>query len=584
MPTIIPPPEVIAAFIAGETRHTRRVEIYEADGVTRWQPEIPLSVVDGSIAIGYGDSERRTLDGLVLNNADGSLRTQPGGLWYDKIIKVFRGVKITKKPRAPRVAIVGSVGVLEQTLAPLREALTSIGYGDLRPYDETVSVSVLQDYDVVITLPGSTVNLATLTAALWAAKIPVFSLGRHPSAPYISAGLFPAGVAEPSGITFGQTTFVTPKSIPHPVAQGWGGFSSDMEYPGLIMTQFPASLSMGWTRLSDNAPFATRIEYLMAREVQDARWVAWTVDPAVANVYRLPGMRSLMMSALSWLSRYAPIKEWEMQVGEFMIDRISQGRFPPNVTINGRDYVKKCSSSKYLFATEFAPGQKLEAIIATIAGSAGVTKRILPVTPVTVNKSFYFDRGVTRWEAMREIVKAYDYELFFDSQGYLVMQQVRDPALTPPIFRFSTGSEGVLVDIQKSTSDTRIYNVVVVTGESSDAAVLPVFAVARNESPTSPTSVAAIGERVYQYTSSFITTTEQAQTVADSFLAVHALEEFEANFESLLLPWLEVGEIIGFDDPDPYDDAPESLLLTSLTIPIKGVGGMTSTGKRVMKV
>ena len=71
---------------------------------------------------------------------------------------------------------------------------------------------------------------------------------------------------------------------------------------------------------------------------------------------------------------------------------------------------------------------------------------------------------------------------------------------------------------------------------------MPVYYNAKNTEPTSPTRIAAIGERLYTYTSSFITTVAQAQEVANNFLKVHALEQFEISLESIVIPWLEVGE------------------------------------------
>jgi hypothetical protein len=292
----------------------------------------------------------------------------------------------------------------------------------------------------------------------------------------------------------------------------------------------------------------------------------------------------LLLSIANWLNPIRAISEWETQIGEFMIDRISEGHFPRHYKITGRDYSKKCMLSKFRHATQFATGQALETIIGSIAGAAGITKRLLPATGVTVNKKFYFDRGVTRWDAMDEIAKAYEHEIFFDAQGYLVLRPMRDPAAEDPLYTFATGNpDGVIVSFNKSTSDTRIYNVISVTGESSDQAIPPVHASAENNDPNSPTSVPNLGERVYEFVSSFIQTEQQAQGVADSFLKVHALEEYEASFETLMLPWLEVGDILRFVDPNPAPQDPDKLLLTTLTIPLE-LGPMSSSGKRVIGV
>jgi hypothetical protein len=87
--------------------------------------------------------------------------------------------------------------------------------------------------------------------------------------------------------------------------------------------------------------------------------------------------------------------------------------------------------------------------------------------------------------------------------------------------------------------------------------------------------------KVYNYTSSFITTVAQAQDVANKFLAIHSLEDFTLSLRHLVLPWLEAGEIIGFKDPewDQYD--PTRFLLSSFTIPL-GIGAASAEAKRVV--
>lgn len=275
---------------------------------------------------------------------------------------------------------------------------------------------------------------------------------------------------------------------------------------------------------------------------------------------------------------------WETQVGEFLIDAISQPHHPPIVQVSGRDFTRKLLVSKFRFSTSFAAGQAPEAIIKAIATNGGIDKFLMPTTGKTTGKVFSFERGVERWAAMGEIATAYGYELFFDAQGYLVMQERRDPVLSPEAWTFRTGlPDGTLVSFEKATNQNRLYNVVVVTGESTNGG-LPVFAVAENREPTSPTSIDRLNEeRIYQYVSSFITTEQQAQDVADKFLKVHALEQYDLRLESIALPWLDVGTIVRFEDPDPNPGQPDRFLLTELNLPL-GYGAMSGEAKRVTVV
>lgn len=97
-----PSQTIIDAIEAGTVRIARRAEFYEKDGVTIWVPEgttedggapIPRLLTEGSVNLSYDRDERRTCD-LNFDNYDGALRPQREGLWYDKVIKLFRGLYV----------------------------------------------------------------------------------------------------------------------------------------------------------------------------------------------------------------------------------------------------------------------------------------------------------------------------------------------------------------------------------------------------------------------------------------------------------------------------------------------------------
>lgn len=281
---------------------------------------------------------------------------------------------------------------------------------------------------------------------------------------------------------------------------------------------------------------------------------------------------------------------WAAQIGEFTIDSIESQHFPHTVHVTGRDYTAWCLTSKFTAATSFSSGQYLVDVIKAIALNAGITKFILPSSttePSQLGRTFFFERGTERWKAMKDMATAYGFELFFDAQGYLVLRRFVDPALAPESYTFETGAYGNLVSYRKRTSGSRIYNSIVVTGEATDQ--IPVSAVARNTNPSSPTHIrqpgeaTGLAERVYQYSSPFITTTDQAQAVADNFLKVHSLEEFDLDLESIVLPWLEVGEVVEFLDPDPNPGDPTKFFLTDFSIPM-ALGPMSLVAKRVVIV
>lgn len=274
---------------------------------------------------------------------------------------------------------------------------------------------------------------------------------------------------------------------------------------------------------------------------------------------------------------------WDIQIGEFLIDDITSAHFPSTVSITGRDYTKKLLEDEFPGATTFAKGLQMTVVIEAIARNGGITEFLMHQSDRPLGKNFEFEAGTTRWQAIHEIALAYGHEAFFDPFGNFVLREVHDPVSSPLSFTFETGATGNLVNFSKRTGSARLYNAIVVTGKNPDND-LPIVAVAENNMPGSPTSIQALGRRkVYRYTSEFMTTLEQCQDVANKFLLVHSLEEFDMSMESIVLPWLEASEIIEFRDPDPNPGDPTRFLLHNFTIPMN-LGPMSVTAKRVQIV
>lgn len=279
-----------------------------------------------------------------------------------------------------------------------------------------------------------------------------------------------------------------------------------------------------------------------------------------------------------------PTSSWETIMGEFYIDGIDKASFPSTVSVSTRDATKKLLKDKFPASIEFPTNHPIEEIVETIALNGGITKFDLPLTGHSTGKAWLFDRGTERWKAIKDLCTAFNYDVFFSPTGELTMAEYADPAnpaLSPSEYTFRADAESNLVSFQKKTADERLYNHIVVTGERADQ--LPVYAEAENNEITSPTRISEIGRRTYFYTSSFIETVPQAQAVADRFLAVHALEQFDVSVEAIVAPYLTTGIIADFLDPEAGPGDPTRFLVTELGMP-HGLGVMSGTMKRVTVV
>lgn len=302
-----------------------------------------------------------------------------------------------------------------------------------------------------------------------------------------------------------------------------------------------------------------------------------------------------------WGIRYfdttiAKWRRWETQLGEFMIDRLDYDRFPNAVKVVGRDYTKKCITSRLAHSMTFPQGVTIDQIILALAANAGVKKFALPPTGQAYVEDLVFTRGTERWEVIKKLADLIGYEVYFRGDGYLTMKPYPDPTLDPLAWSFTQDAGGTLIKYSKSSNDSRIFNHVIVTGaaiggepSSLGGAVTGsttsqvIFAEAKNTNPGSPTRIDRIGDRVLPYESEYFTTVEMAQAYANTMLRIASLEEYSVSFESLILPFLDASDIVQIKQADDDEYTPNRFLLSNLTIPMK-LGPMSGTARRVTVV
>lgn len=277
-----------------------------------------------------------------------------------------------------------------------------------------------------------------------------------------------------------------------------------------------------------------------------------------------------------------PGDTWVTQLGEFLPDQIDRPRFPHTLHITGRDFTKKLILAKFAVTTSFAVGANVGTTIQTIATNGGITKFNFVTVTNTLGAVVTFEKNTTRWEACKQLAQSISCELFFDNNGYLTMKPMVDPLTAPLLYTFTTGVAGNLADYSRSTNDSRLYNDVIVYGDSPDNPL--VFAHVSNTAPSSPTSIANLNQtRTYAFASQFFTTNAQALTYATKLLGVVALEQYDMNLTSIVIPWLEAGNAIEVIVPDAAVGDPTRFLLSSFSIPLM-LGTMSGIGKRVTVV
>lgn len=272
---------------------------------------------------------------------------------------------------------------------------------------------------------------------------------------------------------------------------------------------------------------------------------------------------------------------YEFDLGHFMIDQISPGKLNATISVSGRDYTKKMMKSHIEAAETFKATDRVEEVIRALAYNSGITRVDVPFTGLTLKKEYTFDADTPRWDMAKEIATAFAYDIYFAVNGAFTMRKQQDPVTNPSVLTIGTAGRNT-VSLDPSTNDSEMYNHVVVT-TPSEGDTLPVWASAENNEPSSPTRIERIGRRTKKMESALATTKAQCAEIAQKFLAVSGLEQFEIGFSVVNYPWLDVGNVITVDNPKAVDTDPTSFLLTSLDIPVS-LGPMGGGCKRITVV
>lgn len=279
-----------------------------------------------------------------------------------------------------------------------------------------------------------------------------------------------------------------------------------------------------------------------------------------------------------------PLTSWESCIGTFLIDRIDPGENnSKEVGLKLRDFSKKMGYNVPI-DVGWAVNTPIENIVRDLALGAGIPLADInvPLTGESTYEDTTVQQGTSRWRAAYDLATAFGYDLFFDENGQLHMEEFTDPATSPPQFTFQVGVDSNISSIKRSVSDSLIYNHIVVEGETPEG--VPVWGEALNENPASPTNTTKLGLRTKPtIQNSWVTSEAQADEVAERDLAHSSLERYEAELGTILIPWLDVNVTVNFIDPYAVSGDPIRYLLSKLTIPLD-LGEASATLGRVTTV
>ena len=194
----------------------------------------------------------------------------------------------------------------------------------------------------------------------------------------------------------------------------------------------------------------------------------------------------------------------------------------------------------------------------------------------TTMPGLYWEAGGDRWDFCQGIAEACNCRLYFDALGKLTMRY--EPIIDTADLVVSEG--GILLSASARWGREDACNRVVVTGET--ASDTPVIGTALDNDSLSPTYYYGdFGRVTFNYSSEYITSTDQANAVATTILNQKRGTGREVSFSSLVHPALEPFDVVQVTRERMKLD--ELHLIDSLTIPLTHDGGM-SAATRVKRV
>jgi hypothetical protein len=262
-------------------------------------------------------------------------------------------------------------------------------------------------------------------------------------------------------------------------------------------------------------------------------------------------------------------------MGMFRIEEL-EGQWP---RLNVRAYDRMYQIGKNEFHVPYVISANTNLIAAITDMAEDRWERPLSVNAVTSEHTTgttvtAYEEGGNPAEALQNLGTSGGLQVFFDQVGELQIADEPDPSEAPPAWRFVEGERGttLLSGLARRTITEGVYNGVVAVGESSDGTVPPVRGEWWDYNPASPTYVFSFGRRPRRYASPLLSTTAQATSAARKIgLASLGLTD-GIQYPSLVVPGLDVSDVIYVRRPVQYVD--DTHVLDQLSFQLRATGSM----------
>jgi hypothetical protein len=280
--------------------------------------------------------------------------------------------------------------------------------------------------------------------------------------------------------------------------------------------------------------------------------------------------------------QYEDGTEEYVPLGVFVITEVSIQDTNEGVSIKlaGEDRSIRIARAKWTEPYQLSDGSLESALTDLIKNRYPDAELAFPTTNVSINQVILgSENSNDPWKDAVEIAELVGFDLFFDQNGVVRMQQfpTLDGSVVSALYVEGAGTTITSLDRMISTKQT--FNGVIYTIEGSDV-VLPIRVEAWDEDTSSPTyRFGVFGEVPIFVETSLLATEAEALKAAYSLLNIYIGKQEQITFSSLVDPSLDVQDVIYVKSNGAKVD--RLVIIDSLDIPLNTQNEMSANARTV---
>ena len=280
-------------------------------------------------------------------------------------------------------------------------------------------------------------------------------------------------------------------------------------------------------------------------------------------------------------------------IGTFMVDTVDVivERNISLVNLTMSDHWKKFTKSFITHDKLYPVGTHLNTIIREFAAAAGADtplkpnldpltgpERNLANTTISWRSAYTVERGQSRGDLLKELCNKFGVDIYFDVEGRLTTNDRKDPEDAQSVWSFysSTESEpfGMLNSLRRTISDDILFNHLFVIGLGNEK--VPVVWEKKDTSPSSPTNIDLIGDRVQIVENQTWKTQEEVSSFGEKLWQAKFKFFEEIVLDVICHPALEADDVITVRE-EPFSKVNTSYRIISMNVPL-------TTSKQTIRV